>query len=236
MSLFVSADDFYDKGYVSFKMTNNHYSVIKSIIEKQEWVKDCERVYSAIPSFLSERGISEAGDGNGFGQYNKTRLSQLEKFPSEYTDFLKGFFLDPMVTSDWQEIYDLELRYFDIWDGAEATPWHFEASSDADLVFLVYLSDEDNWKREWGGQLEVGKRIIANGGMVSDFGDIEEVACILPNNRTVVVMNNKKLNCLHRSVAMAETRKRIVLTGEIKFNLKDRFDRPSKMIVSGENN
>ena len=234
MSIFVNIDDFYEDGFASFKMTNNHYQVIKSILDKQKWVADEERVYTAIPDFLAERGVTEAGDGNGFGQYNKTRLNQLSKFPQEYIDFLKGFFLDPMVSSDWQEIYDLELRYFDIWDGAEATPWHFEASSDADLVFLIYLNDESSWQREWGGQLEIGKRVIADGSMVANFGNIDEMACVLPNNRTVAVMNNKKLNCLHRSVAMTEQRQRIVLTGEIKFNLKERFDQPSKMYTSFE--
>lgn len=233
MSVIINLDKFYNDGFCSVKLTSTHYKEITNILKNQNWIDDEEKIYTAIPDFLALRGSKETANGQTFDSYNKSRQDQISRFPIEYKKFIHQLFLDPMITGDWQEIYDLELRYLDLWDGAENTPWHFEGSSDADIVFLIYLNDEGQWQPEWGGQLEVGERKMLPRGIMSDFSQINLLDTVLPNNRTLTILNNKKVNCVHRSLSLEQKKQRIVLTGEIKLHLKSRFDKKSKFYIEG---
>lgn len=231
MSVFTDMNKFYREGFSVSKMSNQHYQVIKSLLDRQKWVKDQDKLFTALPEFFSSGRTGDVSKGNSFYAFNQNRTEHLQKFPVEYLNFIQGLFLDPMVTGDWQQIYDLELRYLDLWDGAEDNPWHFEGSSDADIVFLIYLTDEKSWQKEWGGYLDLGERIMNRGGLMSDFSEVKELETVLPDNRNIVLMHNRKLSCVHRSFSLAAPRQRITLTGEIKFRLKESFDLSSKVII-----
>lgn len=233
MSVFIDVNDFYGNGYSSAKITAKHSKVLSQLLEEEEWSKDQEKVFSALPSFFASKRTKDIEDGNSFYEFNKNRPEHISHFPQAYLDFIEGLFLDKMITGYWQEMYDLELRYLDLWDGAEDNPWHFEGSSDADIVFLLYMTDEAAWDKNWGGYLDLGIRKLSKSGIMSDFSDVEHIDTILPNNRTLVLMNNRKINTVHRSIALSEKKQRIVLTGEIKFHLKRGLDQQSKLFIPG---
>jgi hypothetical protein len=83
-----------------------------------------------------------------------------------------------------------------MWNGSEEIPYHFDTINGCDTLVLIYLTDQHVWDPKWGGAISMKKEV--------DNSVIFEQE-ILPNNGTMLVINNANPLVYHKVTALKNT-------------------------------
>jgi hypothetical protein len=146
----------------------------------------------------------------------------------------------PMYGISWENLYSLPDPLYRFWSKLLATgmfsyfenryghfenhhpsvafhqegdglPWHNDYCSEKwHISIALYLTDEGNWKEDWGGSLHVGEwDLDENGnGLVASA---RSYATLHPKHGRMVVLYNRRIDTTHRVEKMKENHERITV-------------------------
>lgn len=109
--------------------------------------------------------------------------------------------------------------------------WHSDTVDTTFIQMLVYLSG-DTFTKEDGGYLQVSQGKVNSEGVI-DRNGLEPVAEIMPNNGTVVVMNNLMPTMVHRVEPLSAQKERITIVFRYGF-MTNTLTRKRLQIMKGE--
>jgi len=184
---------FYKHGFDVVQLPQHLTTLLWAQISMENW--QTHSVYKSIPEWSINTDITtppkEEREYNR--EYEKAKsASSLDVVPKMYTDAITQLFKDPYY-SNWFEKtcgYNWELRFIDLWNGSDSLNWHWDGVEDHDVGFLIYFTEEPEWKTEWGSILKIGERDWPN-------EEVSNVKNIIPLNGTVVLLNNANPRFVH---------------------------------------
>lgn len=189
-------EQYYDKGYFVSKLPAPLLAYLWNEVYSTEWVDDKkENIYKQVPSWY----ISELDHNVGeHGQYRHTferaiGSEMLHKAPESLLLLSKAVAETPELEYFKRYYQRCETLYIDLWNGSEEIPYHFDTINGADTLILIYLTEQSEWKTDWGGQINLKKQI-------NDVTICEEE--VLPLNGTMVVINNTNPLVFHKITAL----------------------------------
>lgn len=234
----INFDDVFTKGASATKLPFNVTALLSAITSQFNWQPDPEKIYKSVakefrpeesdimPDVVDKDHVQEA-------RYVNDRI--LENLSPEIKFALSQILLSPAMNS-MKASHDFKVTFADIWDGSEGCPWHCDAIEGGTFLFLVYLTDHEEWDPALGGQLEFGKiapRLDDN--YFIDYqgraDEIESFGKVEPSNGTFVVVNNHNQFMTHRCFKLANpNEKRITITMGFDLSVKDDFTSPASVL------
>jgi hypothetical protein len=199
----VSIDDFYRDGASTFILTREYYVKLKALIDAERWIENigntCDVTEWSLYSSLGE---------------------DKPLVPQKYIDIFTEMFSDPSVMGGLSNLYRVEPRFVDCWNGSEDLDWHWDGTDSfvryrdpgdknprlCELFFLIYLTDATEWTEEMGGFLLYGERELKSVDTPDEVGSDELIASsikkVYPKNRQVVAVNNMNPRFIHRTTKL----------------------------------
>ena len=189
-------EQYHDKGYFVTKLPSNLIAYLWNEIYSTQWVDDeKENIYKKVPSWYISELTHDVGE-SGEARYKFERSigkDILNKAPETLLQLSKEV-LETQALDYFKKYYErCETIYVDLWNGSEEIPYHFDTINGADTLVLIYLTEQSEWKNEWGGQINLKKQI--NDVIICE----EEVS---PLNGTMVVINNTNPLVYHKVAAL----------------------------------
>jgi hypothetical protein len=189
-------EQYYDGGYFATVLPKHIQTMLWNEIYSTDWVSDSsENIYKQIPSWYQTKNKYQL-DPSGTNRAQFERQIGADVFAST-PESLKTIGLELAQTHEldfFRRYYqEVELRYIDLWNGSEEIPYHFDTINGADTLVLIYLTEQDAWQQDWGGQISLRKK-------VNDVIIVEEE--IAPNNGTMLVINNANPLVNHKVTAL----------------------------------
>lgn len=218
----IDLNDFYETGVASCCLHRSLYERLNLAMKAVTWVDDPEGAYHKVPEFMADLSLSvkaEEQKNEGTMEWSYDRKATKDIFPSVFKSILEDILLSPQLIQ-WSNVYDFHIVFMDMWDGSEDCPWHWDGTDDTDVIMLAYVNDAEAWKPEWGGQLKVGKRHLANHGLHNDFSDVRNVITLQPQRRSLVFVQNRNPMFVHKPEPLNGRYERKVFTAGIKFSPK----------------
>ena len=190
---------YYDQGYFVTKLPHALAAYLWNEVYSTNWVSDSkENIYKQIPSWYVSNTKYDVGQNGEKRATFERSIGQeiLSKTPKSLLDISQE-----LLTFDDLDFFNKyyqrsETMYIDLWNGSEEIPYHFDTINGADTLLLIYLTEQDIWKKEWGGQISLKKQV--NDVIITE----EEID---PLNGTMVVINNTNPLVKHRVKALLNT-------------------------------
>lgn len=184
----INIENYFEKGYEVTAVPQDLLPEFWMELHTTEWVVDSSATYKTMPSWYNVkkiysddqiRNISEKSYGAELiAQAPKTLWDLANKVINlSYFDTLRYY--KPNHT----------IKQLHIWNGAEEIPYHTDAVDGGDTLILIYLTEELDWQEDWGGCLGLRKELSTGA---------EYETKVLPNNGTMVVINNTNPLMKHR--------------------------------------
>lgn len=173
---------YFERGYITTQLPDHLMSRLWAEIYMTEWVADTDNVYKAKPNWYTTKKYDIEEDGELQHLVEKTYGSALyDNVPTTVKDVAVEIINLPKFDFLRSFKDTATLKYVHLWNGAEAIPWHFDTIDGSDTLVFVYLTDTLNWQSSYGGSISFCKDI--NGVLAHE-------ATLLPNNGTMVIVNN----------------------------------------------
>lgn len=202
----LNVNKFYKQGYDEWTLPEELKTILWGAIYTEEWNE--HSVYKNIPSWSINTDITTPPkqDREYNREYEKAKsASSLDVVPQVYIDSIKKLF-DNSYYSKWFRDtcgFDYELRFIDLWNGSDELAYHWDGVEDHDLGFLIYLTDEPNWKQEYGSVLKIAERDWPAETVYNENS-------IIPSNGKIILLNNMNPRFVHS-------------VGKLKDNTKNRY-------------
>lgn len=185
----LNVDNFWSYGYDVTQLSVEDHAVLWSLIHKEIWMD------SVLPN---QKTVSWS---NNIKTKHRQQLFDKNKdewpmrnnnIPSEYMDIVSKIWNSDYYQSYFTKYWNKksEIVYIDLWNGTPAHEWHNHTHEGIDLVLLMYLADTTEWEYDYGGILHIGNKII-------ETQDVSLNNFVLPNNKTVVLINNINPKIVH---------------------------------------
>lgn len=189
-------EQYYDKGYFVTTLPKHIHAMLWNEIYSTNWVgDDSENIYKQIPDWYENKTpytVNSTGSNRPVYE-RKVGKDVFENTPQSLKD----------IANETAKIADLdffnryyeqaELKYIDMWNGSEEIPYHFDTINGTDMLLLIYLTEQDFWIPEWGGQISVKKQVGDNIIHEEEFN---------PDNGRMLVINNANPLIKHRVRAL----------------------------------
>jgi hypothetical protein len=178
-------DNFFDKGFYVTKIPDHIQEKMWIEIKKTNWVyAKFSTTYKKVPDWYHENkkmyidpsGIDRPDFERKIGDdlYTNAPNSLIEISQ----DLSSNKLFDPI------KMYrppNMISKYIHMWNGAENSPYHVDGIDGSDIICFCYLTEEKDWKKEWGGYINLLKEIDS---------EIIHNTTVLPNNGVMVIVNN----------------------------------------------
>lgn len=189
-------DLYYENGFFKTDVDDKIKKLLWNEVYNTQWVCDnIDDVYKQIPSwYKSNKKYNKKSDGSDRLQFERNIGSDiLKNTPESLTDI--GIELIQSSPFMFFKTYheSAELRYVDMWNGSEEIPYHYDTINGADTLVLIYLTEEDNWQKHWGGSIFLKKQ---------SFGKTVIEERFEPYNGMMLVINNANPLVLHKVKAL----------------------------------
>jgi hypothetical protein len=185
-------DQYYENGFFKAEVDDTIKKLLWNEIYNTEWINDnIENVYKEIPSwYKSNKKYQKKSDGSDRFKFERNIGSDILKNTPESLKYIGLELVESSPFMFFKTYYEsVELQYIDLWNGSEEIPYHFDTINGADTLVLIYLTEESDWQKNWGGSITMKKQ-------VGDMSLYEEK--ILPNNGTMLVINNANPLVMHK--------------------------------------
>lgn len=234
-----NSDSFYDLGGSYLRMERNLYQEFENVFKNDiEWQEDPDGIFNEVPV-----GLRIPADNVPAGLTKTARMQMInDHFKKNIPDSFKDSATKLLLGNQLKQLhamFDIRVKFIDLWQGSEGCVWHWDGTDSADALILAYFSDykHSQWKPEFGGQLEIGKRgdnCVDNMGLYTsdiDESRVNSIGFIPPSQRSLVVVNNQNPYLLHRCNLLAsKDLRRVTLTMGLDFVVKDDPSAPAKII------
>jgi hypothetical protein len=189
-------DRYYEHGFFITKISNDLKTLLWNEIYATEWVDDqIENLYKKIPNwYLTSH--SHSIDSSGATRKTFEReigKDVLSRVPASLLEIGNNVANSDELTFFKKYYNSNELMYVDLWNGAEEIAYHFDTINGADTLILIYLTEEQEWREDWGGQISLKKEV---GSVIINEETID------PNNGTMLVINNANPLIQHKVKAL----------------------------------
>lgn len=187
----INIEDYFEKGYVVSQVPTDILQKLWFEIHMTEWIDDTSGTYKQTPSwYIREKQYDYQEGGDQQNLLERLYGDELtKKAPSSLIDVANSLidndFFNPLRM--FKESAD--LMYLHFWNGAEEIPYHFDTIDKSDTLIFLYLTEELEWQQDWGGSISFCKELTT--------GKYYEKE-VLPNNGTMVVVNNSNPLIKHR--------------------------------------
>lgn len=181
-------EDYFEKGFTLTSIPQDILPEFWMEIYSTEWVTDTSATYKTLPSWYNVKKIYSDNQIRNISEksYGAELIAQA---PKSLWDLANKVITLPYFDTLRYYKPNHKIKQMHIWNGAEEIPYHTDAVDGGDTLVLIYLTEEQHWLEEWGGCLGVRKELVS--------GSLYETK-ILPNNGTMVVINNSNPLMKHR--------------------------------------
>jgi hypothetical protein len=190
------SEQYYENGFFKEKVDDVIKLRLWNAIYSTEWIQDTqEGLYKEIPLWYRNNfKYDKKPDGSDRADYErKVGKRVFKNTPKEIIDI--GYDLletDPFIF--FKTFYrNVKLQYIDLWNGSEEIDFHFDTINGCDTLVLIYLTEQEVWKEEWGGSIEMKKQV---------GNDVKYIEKISPLNGTMLVINNANPLVYHKVRAL----------------------------------
>jgi len=183
---------YYDQGFFVTDISTAIKALLWNEIHTTNWVSDTnENIYKQIPDWYvsnkqyeldlsgSNRATFEREIGKDVFHNTPDSLKTISEYITNQPQF--DFFRRYYKQSN--------IQYIDMWNGSEEIAYHYDTINGTDTLCLIYLTEQLEWKKEWGGQISLKKEI-------NDAIIIEQE--FDPINGRMLVINNANPLIRHR--------------------------------------
>lgn len=188
----INIEDYFEKGYSISRVPADLLPKLWMEIYGVEWVVDKNNIYKSTPEWYTPskiyQDLKEDGD-----QQNLVERAYGDDLINNAPASLKHIANEIIQLPYFNPLRSLkntsELKYLHLWNGAETIPWHMDTIDSSDTLIFLYLTEELDWKEDWGGCL----------GLHKELGNtVLYETKVLPNNGTMIVVNNTNPLIKHR--------------------------------------
>jgi hypothetical protein len=188
----LNVNKFYKEGYDVWQMPSDLNAILWSSIISETYNQ--HTVYKGIPTWSINNDMVAGSVERVYDRKTEQEMAKrsLELVPKVYTDCITELFKNNYYNEWFINTcgYKWELRFIDLWNGSDNLDWHWDGVEDHDIGFLIYFTEEPEWKSDWGSVLKLGERDYGSNS-VTDIGQVN------PNNGTVVLLNNMNPRFVH---------------------------------------
>jgi hypothetical protein len=177
-------EEYFDKGFVVTKIPSHIHQKLWNQVHTTNWIDAKKTTYKKVPDWYHENEKHYV-DPTGFDRPDYEKKIGAEIFtnaPQSLIDISDELIKDPLF--DPLRMYrppNPVTKYLHFWNGSENSPHHVDAIDGSDLMVFLYLTEETDWKEEWGGYINIMKEVNS---------EITNTRTILPNNGVMVLVNN----------------------------------------------
>jgi hypothetical protein len=189
--MMINIEDYFEKGFVVTTVPEDLISKFWFEIYSSNWIDDGDKTYKKIPDWYK---LTENEDINESKNLKERRISAIKNKIPDSLVTLSQDLINNKVFDNLRYIREnIEFRFSHLWNGAEEIPWHMDSIDGNDVLIFVYLTEEPSWDETWGGTLSLCKNL-------KDKFLYETT--VLPNNATMVVVNNTNPLVKHRVTSL----------------------------------
>lgn len=193
------SEQYYEKGYIKTKIHPLLKARLWNEVYNTEWTPDdIENLYKQVPSwYKSDIDFQLNKDGSNRAEYERLIGEDIyAKTPQSLFDIGNELVRTDPFSFLWPFYKTAELKYIDMWNGSEGIGFHHDAVNGCDTLALIYLTDQPRWDDDWGGTIEMKKRI--------DGKDMYYQK-VQPLDGTMMIINNANPHIYHRVTALTNT-------------------------------
>lgn len=187
---------YYEHGFFSSKISKEINALLWTEVYSTNWVTDTnEQIYKQIPNWYKDNTKFDVGETGSKRKYFERESGQnfLLSAPETLTNVVSSILKLPDLDFFNRYYNSYKLMYLDLWNGSEDIPYHFDTINGADTLILVYLTEQQTWQKEWGGQISLQKK-------VDDVIIVEQE--FDPISQTMLVINNSNPLIKHKVTAL----------------------------------
>lgn len=200
---------YYHYGFFETSLAPLYKAMLWNEIYSTNWVADQkENLYKEIPSwYIPNEQYIITGQNRSVIE-RKVGKYLLSKTPISLIEAGNDLIKECNCLNFFKRYYkDFEVQYVDLWNGAEEIDFHFDTINGSDTLILIYLTDQSNWNKEWGGQISLKKQV---GDMILIEQEFD------PIDGRMLVINNANPLVMHKVTKMKNN---IVNRYTISYNL-----------------
>jgi hypothetical protein len=177
-------EEYFDKGFVVTKIPPQIYEKLWEQVRTTNWIDAKKSTYKKVPDWYHENEKHYV-DPTGYDRPSYERKIGADMFtnaPQSLIDISNELIKDPLFNP--LKMYrppNPVTKYLHFWNGSENSPHHVDAIDGSDLMIFCYLTDETDWKEEWGGYINIMKEVNS---------EITNTKTVLPNDGVMVLVNN----------------------------------------------
>lgn len=177
-------EEYFDKGFIVTKIPPQIYDKLWDQVNNTNWIDAKNSTYKKVPDWYQENEKHYV-DPTGFDRPDYEKKIGADIFtnaPQGLIDISDELIQDPMFAP--LRMYrppNPVTKFLHFWNGSENSPHHVDAIDGSDLMIFLYLTDEPDWKEEWGGYINIMKEVNS---------EITNTRTILPNDGVMVLVNN----------------------------------------------
>jgi hypothetical protein len=177
-------EEYFDKGFVVTKIPPHIHEKLWEQVRSTNWIDAKKSTYKKIPDWYHENEKHYV-DPTGSDRPSYERKIGADIFtnaPQSLIDISDDLIKDPLFNP--LRMYrppNPVTKYLHFWNGSENSPHHVDAIDGSDLMIFCYLTDEVDWKEEWGGYINIMKEVDSK---------ITNTRTVLPNDGVMVLVNN----------------------------------------------
>ena len=148
---------YYSQGWLSLELPFLIKEQLWKEVNSTTWdSNNYNNIYTEIPNWYNANvNFTVEIDGSNRPHYErKMGKALLNNAPLS----LKNIAVDLIKTDLFSFFYNYyenaQLLFMDVWNGAEEIDYHCDTINGADILILTYLTKENQWNSDWGGQIE----------------------------------------------------------------------------------
>jgi hypothetical protein len=177
-------EEYFDKGFVVTKIPPHIHEQLWEQVRNTNWIDAKNSTYKKVPDWYQENEKHYV-DPTGFDRPDYEKKLGADIFTNAPQSLID--ISDELIKDDTFKPLRMYrppnpiTKYLHFWNGSENSPHHVDAIDGSDLMVFLYLTEETDWKEEWGGYINIMKEVNS---------EITNTKTILPNNGVMVLVNN----------------------------------------------
>jgi hypothetical protein len=188
----MNVNKFYKEGYDEWEMPPHLNAMIWGQLLSENWID--HPVYKGVPDWSINRGGEAQLDRQRYNRYGEQEINKqsLNVIPEIYRIVIQELFNDEYYSQWFKTIcgYNHKIKFIDVWNGSDDLDWHWDGVEDHDIGFLIYFTEEQQWKEEWKSYLQIGERDWPE-------NNIDIVCTAYPKNGKIILLNNMNPRFVH---------------------------------------
>lgn len=188
----MNVNKFYKDGYDEWTMPSHLNAMVWGQLLSENWID--HPVYKAVPDWSINDGGEAQEQHKKYERKDEQEINKesLKRIPDTYRLVVEELFKEEYYQEWFNNIceYNHKLKFIDVWNGSDDLGWHWDGVEDHDIGFLIYFTEEYNWKDEWQSYLQLGER---------DWPDKEITVkhTAYPSNGKIILLNNMNPRFVH---------------------------------------